>query len=469
MGWRWSTGLIALLLVVATGCSTVPDTGAPVRVVGTWAGRIEPRGTPLDIGIRFSDDGRGLRGTIDVPSQGVSGLSLSDVRLDGRTVTFALPEVPGNATFRGAMVGSGDATTIRGDFTQGARTYPMSLFRGVAASPARPQQPQPPFPYRSEDVSYRSGDINLTGTVTLPPGDGPFTAVLLLTGSGPQDRDETVLGHKPFLLLADTLTRAGYAVLRVDDRGVGGSGGDVAMATYDELVADALAGVTYLKGRSEIDRRRIGLLGHSEGGYLGPLAAQRSDDVAFVIMMAGPAVSGEDVVVLQSRLLLEAAGAPPEQVNAQAAYAHELIGLLRAQDYDAAKTLARTRFEQQSTDRYETQRPILQPIEALVRVHTRPSMGSLVTYHPGAALDALDIPLLAVFGGKDLQVPPTQSEPVLRQRLADNPDTTVRTFPQLNHLMQPATTGGPEEYATIETTISPEVLDAVTQWLRARY
>lgn len=469
MGYRWGTGLIALLLFAVTACSTVPDTGARSTIVGDWSGRIALPGSPLDIGIRFTDDGRGLGGTIDIPAQGVSALPLGDVRLDDGAVTFTLPGLPGNAAFRGTLVGSGDAATIRGDFTQGGRTYPMSLSRGTVVGPVRPQQPRPPFPYRSEDVTYRSSDVDLAGTLTLPQGDGPFTAVLLLTGSGAQDRDETLFGHKPFLLLTDTLTRAGYAVLRVDDRGVGGSGGDLATVTYDELVGDALAGVAYLKGRSDVDPARIGLFGHSEGGYLAPLAAQRSDDVAFVILMAGPAVSGEDVFVLQNRLLFEAAGAPPEQVDAQVAYVRELVGLLRARDYETAAALARTRLEQQSAALPEAQRLSPQQIEATARAQTQPSRRSAVTYDPGPALDALDVPVLAIFGGKDLQVPPAQSEPVLRKRLADNPDATIRTFPQLNHLMQPATIGTLDEYATIETTISPEVLDAVTQWLRARY
>ncbi len=388
---------IALLLLVVLSCSAAPD-NATSGIVGDWAGRIGLPGTPLDVGIRFTDDGGGLGGTIDIPAQGVTALPLGEVRLDDRAVSFTLPGMPGNAAFRGTLEGSGDAATIRGDFTQSGGTYPLSLSRGTVKGPARPQEPQPPFPYRSEDVTYRSGNVDLAGTLTLPKGDGPFTAVLLLTGSGAQDRDGTGDGHKPFLLLADTLTRAGYAVLRVDDRGVGGSGGDLAATTYDDLTGDALAGVEYLKGRADIDPARIGLFGHSEGGYLAPLAAQRSGTVAFVIMMAGPA-----------------------------------------------------------------------EIEATARARATPSSRSFVTYNPGPALDALDVPMFAFFGGKDLQVPPAQSEPVLRERLADNPDATVRTFPGLNHLMQPATTGIPGEYAMIETTISPEVLDATTRWMRARY
>ncbi|MGH3476283.1 MAG: alpha/beta hydrolase family protein [Pseudonocardiaceae bacterium] len=190
-----------------------------------------------------------------------------------------------------------------------------------------------------------------------------------------------------------TACRLGSRILHEEDARYSGnrSGGDLATATYDELVGDALAGVAYLKARAEVDPARIGLFGHSEGGYLAPLAAQESDDVAFVILMSGPAVPGEDVLVLQNRLLFQAAGAPPEQIETQVEYVREMVGLLRAEDYQAAETLA--------------------------RAQTQPSMRSFVTYDPGPALDALDVPVLAFFGGKDLQVPPTQSEPVLRKRL----------------------------------------------------
>ena len=460
----WMVTALVLLAACSAGQRTDPYPG----LLGSWAGRIEVPGQPLDIGIRFTDAGA-LGGSIDIPVQGIAGSLLGEVRFADGTVSFTLPEIPGNASFRGRLDGSGPAARIRGDFRRGGSNSPMSLARGTVERPARPQEPRPPFPYRSEQVRYRSGEIELAATLTLPQGDGPFTAVLLLTGSGPQDRDETIFGHKPFLLLADTLTRAGYAVLRADDRGVGGSGGDLATAGYDGLTSDALAGVEYLKGRPDIDPARIGLLGHSEGGYLAPLAAQRSGDVAFVIMMAGPAVSGEQVLVLQNRLLFEAAGAPPEQVDAQVAYIHELAGLLRAGEYPAAEALTRGRIEQQSATLPEGGRPSPREIDAQVRAATTPTRRSFLTYDPGPALGALTVPVLACYGSRDLQVPATQSEPALRTRFADNPDATVRTFPRLNHLMQPATTGSLDEYARSETTISPQVLELITGWLRARY
>jgi uncharacterized protein len=325
--------------------------------------------------------------------------------------------------------------------------------------PQRPQEPRPPFPYRSENVAYRNGEVDLAGTLTLPQGPGPFTALLLVTGSGPQDRDETVAGHKPFLVLADALTRAGYAVLRMDDRGVGGSSGDLAGTDYDKLAGDIVAGVGYLRSRPDVVR--VGLLGHSEGGYLVPLAAQRSADVAFVVSMAGPAVPGDQVLELQERLLLGAAGLPPDQVEAQVAAVRELVGLVRAEDYTGARAPARRVLVGEGVPPDQ--------IDARLTYLTSRYFRALAVHDPAHSLDALAVPVLAFYGGKDLQVPADQSVPVLRARLADNPDVTIKTFPGLNHLMQPATSGAPTEYATIETTLAPEVLDLIIRWLKQRY
>ncbi|MGH3902381.1 MAG: alpha/beta hydrolase [Pseudonocardiaceae bacterium] len=265
--------------------------------------------------------------------------------------------------------------------------------------PGRPQEPRPPFPYRSEDVVYRNGEVDLAGTLTLPEGPGPFTALLLITGSGRQDRDETVAGHKPFLVLADALTRAGYAVLRVDDRGVGGSSGDLAGADYDELVGDIVVGVEYLRSRPDVER--VGLFGHSEGGYLAPLAVQRTADIAFVVSMAGAAVPGDQVLELQERLVLDASGLPPDQIEAQVAAVRKLIGLLRAEDYIGARAPARHVLAGEGVppDQIDAKVP------HLASRHIR----ALVLHDPAPSLDALAVPVLALYGGKDLQVQPTRA------------------------------------------------------------
>jgi pimeloyl-ACP methyl ester carboxylesterase len=452
-------GLIALLLL---GACSAPAADTAPDLTGDWHGSINAPGTPLQIGVHLA----GNTGTVDLPAQGLRTLALKDLRVDGRAVTFHLPDVPGGAAFDGTVTEDG---TITGNYSQGGQNAPFTLTRGALPTVGRPQEPKAPFPYRTEDVTYPSGGLTMAGTLTLPEGSGPFPAVVLITGSGAQDRDETIAGHKPFLLLADTLTRAGYAVLRVDDRGVGGSTGDLQQASYDDLTGDVLAGLAFLKGRAEIDPAKIGLFGHSEGGSLAPLVAQRAGagGVAFVLLMATPAVAGEEVLVLQNRLLFQQAGAPPEQVQAQIDYVRTLSRLLRAEDYDAAKQLSRDRIAQQSSALPEDQRPTAEQIEA--QLPATPAYRAVLTYDPVPALRALQVPVLAFYGGKDLQVRSTQSEPALRTLLAGNPDVTIRTFPELNHLMQPATTGSLSEYPTIETTISPEVLDLVTSWMRERF
>jgi dienelactone hydrolase len=423
---------------------------------GEWAGRIGVPGAPLDVGIRLTAEGGGLRGEIDIPAQAIEAMPLADVRLEGRDLSFRLPEVSGDAWFRGTF--ETDGRSIPGAFTQFGQSFPLVLRPGPVAG--RPQEPRPPFPYRTEDVTYPGQGVDLAGTLTLPQGPGPFTAVVLVTGSGAQNRDEELFGHKPFLLLADVLTRAGYAVLRVDDRGVGGSGGSLHEVGYDELTGDVVAGVQFLRGRPEIDPARIGLLGHSEGGYLVPLAAQRTP-IAFAVLMAGPAVPGEEVLVRQNQLLLEAAGAPPEVVAGQVEYVRALVALLRAEDYARARELTRWQLGQQTTDQEQ--------IEAQVAATVNPYYRAWSVHDPAPALQALEVPVLAFFGGADLQVPAGQNEPAMRNHLAGNPDATIRTLPGLNHLMQPAGTGGLNEYGTIDTTIDPKALDLVRSWLTQRF
>jgi hypothetical protein len=254
--------VVLVMLGIVAGCAA-PAAPAPVAgpLAGDWHGSIEVPDQPLDIGVHLTGE-ESLAGTIDVPAMGVIAAPLAEVQRDGDRVGFTIPDVPGAPAFSGTL----RIDALVGDFTQAGQSFPVTLTRGALAGAARPQEPHPPFPYRTEDVTYHDGEVQLAGTLTLPAGPGPFTAVLLVSGSGPQDRDEALLGHKPFLVLSDTLTQAGYAVLRVDDRGVGGSTGDLNGSDYEDLTGDITAGVDFLRARPDITR--VGLLGHSEGGYL---------------------------------------------------------------------------------------------------------------------------------------------------------------------------------------------------------
>lgn len=439
---------------------------------GQWQGSIDPQGLNLGIVVTVNNADT-LTATIDIPVQGLEAVPLELSNITNDSITFVIPGIPGTPTFEGALA----EDTLEGTFRQSGQSLPFRLERvaeGETPSLAkRPQDPVPPFPYSAEEVSYQSGDVTLAGTLTLPKGEGPFPAVLMLTGSGAQNRDEELFNHRPFLVLADAMTRAGVAVLRVDDRGVGGSSGDLSQATFADLVADARAGIEFLKARPEIEDTKIGLFGHSEGGYVAPLVASQSDDVAFVILMAAPSVAGLEVLKLQNELIFKEAGATQEEIDAQLAYLDKLAARLEAGDDEGAKQLTRERVEQQFSALPANQQPQGEEREAFIKSQSEavasPIFAAFLNYEPGKALEQLTLPVLAIYGSLDLQVPPSQSESVMKDVLAHNPDATVKTFAGLNHLMQPATTGALEEYAQIETTIAPEVLELITTWLRERF
>ncbi|RJO75001.1 alpha/beta fold hydrolase [Nocardia panacis] len=449
--------LALTLLVVGTLFAASCSKSEPSKpsVQGEWHGSIEVPGNPLPVGITFTAEDKA---TIDIPAQGMQGVALKDVRTEPDRVEFAIANVPGDPVFHGKL----DAQRITGKFTQAGVDFTLNMERGALARQTRPQDPKPPYPYKSTDVTYRNGELTIAGTLTEPQGAGPFPAVLLLVGSGANNRDEEIAGHRPLLVLADALTRSGYAVLRTDQRGVGGTGSKLADATYRDLADDAVAGLRFLRSRSEIDPARVGLMGHSQGGYIGPLVASRPDaNVAFVISMAGPAVLGAEVVAEQARLIGAAEGMPAEQIDEQVRANAELAKLLLAGDLEGARALVK----QQNAELPPDKRQPDDKIAAAISINDM----ALYSYDPAPALKALRIPVLAFFGGKDLQVPPAQNEKPMRENLAADPDATVHVFPNLNHLMQPADKGAPSEYKKIDVTIDPEVLTFVTGWLQQRF
>ena len=450
----------------------VPEAPPVVEAfLGSWQGVIGPDTLALEVGVTFEEVDGTFAGRITIPAQSFEGL-LGVRAATEQTINFVIEGVPGDPTFEATLA----EDQLQGTFTQGESSYPFTLTRSdapLAVSISRSQDPQPPLPYREEEVTYSNGDVTLAGTLTLPAGDGPFPAMLMITGSGAQNRDEELAGHRPFLVIADAVTRAGVAVLRVDDRGVGGSGGDLSQATYADLVGDVEAGVSFLKARPDVDPKRVGLFGHSEGGYLAPLAATQTD-TAFVILMAGPSVDGERVLELQNRLLLELADATQADVEAQVRFLRALKEVLEREAYDEAAALVETRVTEQFASLPEDERPDevtqAQAVAAQQENIVSPYFRSFFLYDPQPALRQLDKPVLAFYGNLDVQVPPVQSVGPLRAALrsAGNDDVTIQVFDGLNHLMQPAVRGGLEEYSQIETTIAPEVLSLVTEWLTER-
>jgi len=309
-------------------------------------------------------------------------------------------------------------------------------------------------------VSYASvPGVRLAATLTVPPGTGPFPAVVLITGSGPQDRDETLLGHKPFKVLADHLSRQGIAVLRADDRGAGQSSGTFATATSLDFAADAEAGLAYLATRKDINARKLGLVGHSEGGLIAPIVATRNRAVGFIVMMAGSGVPGDQVLLAQQALIATASGAPADLVQRANAAMRGVFAAIRAAKDET--TLAATLRERLAGLVPEAQ------IDAQLKTLLSPWYRYFLTYDPAPALRTVRCPVLAIAGEKDLQVPAKENLAAIRAALEAGGNTRIQIeeLPGLNHLFQRATTGSPAEYARIEETMAPSVLEMVAGWI----
>ena len=462
----------AAFLAVSGIASTATAQTEPFT--GRWGGAIELPTGALEVQVDLRAVEGGWQGTIDIPAQGARGLALTAVRVWEDSITFAIAGVPGEPTFLGQLRDE----KITGTFQQGGQTFPFRLAQDPAPvpGPRRPQTPEPPFPYRVEDVTYQNGDITLAATLTLPRGEGPFPAVVMITGSGPQDRDETLFDHRPFAVIADHLTRGGIAVLRADDRGVGGSTGSTATATSRDFAADALAGLRWLQARPEIAADRIGLIGHSEGGNVAAIAATEDPAVAYIVMLAGTGMPLSEVMVAQARLLSMAAGAEPAQVDRQEEAQRELFRLVAANaDVPILREQMRKLIEVQIRMAEPGRQIDERTMEQLVNQHLQGTLSPwfrfALTFDPREALRQVKVPVLALNGSLDLQVPHDQNLPEIEKALqeAGNPDVTIRMLPGMNHLFQRAATGTVEEYARIEETMAPEVLDLIREWIVVRF
>ncbi len=336
----------------------------------------------------------------------------------------------------------------------------------------RPQTPAAPFPYTTERLTWQGAGVTLGGTLTVPEGDGPFPAVLLITGSGPQDRDETIAEHRPFAVLADQLARQGVASLRADDRGVGESTGVLVEATYDQLVDDVLSGVSLLEARPKVSASKIGLLGHSEGGTIAALAASKSEKVQYVVMMAAPGVKGRTLLLDQAEAILATTGVPHDRLAThRMAHAQALDALDKdpATLRSAFKKLVSIQVD--IAEHYLKQpRPAdLNPIvDAAIGTVNTPWFSQLVKYDPAPTLASVDVPVLVLNGSLDLQVLPDPNLDAIRGALDHNDDALVMEFPGLNHLFQHAKRGTMDEYGLIEETMAPEVIQTVGEWVAER-
>jgi fermentation-respiration switch protein FrsA (DUF1100 family) len=461
-----------LLVVVSTREATSQSSTSSTRLKGDWAGALRLE-IPFRVILHLRRDGVGLAGAVDFPDQNANGLPLTEVRLEGDSVHFRL--APASIRFDGRHDVLGDS--IYGTFAQEKERFALTLVRATvseASPPPRPQDPMPPLPYSSKEVQFAGGgaEINLAGTLTLPPESGPHPAILLLQGSGPLDRDAAVAGHRTLLVLADQLTRSGFAVLRFDKRGVSRSTGVFADAALTDFAADAEAALTYLKSRHEVSPDRIVVIGHSEGALIAGMLLARVRGVAGGILLAAPAQRGDSLMVSRARAVLASRGVPDSSLAKDAALRMAVFSAIRgpgsaAQVHEAVLRAASEELARMS----DVERAALGYGEQEWANGAATFAGQLQWFREWLPLDPVEIyrridaPILALYGELDRQVPPDPNSRLIKQALLKRrARTEVIVLPAINHQMQPAHTGSPAEYGQISETIARAVLDRIISW-----
>jgi fermentation-respiration switch protein FrsA (DUF1100 family) len=442
-------------------------------IEGLWLGNLKVQGG-MEIRILFNistkpDDS--ITATMDSPDQGAKGIPVDSATYEDGNLRLEMKSI--NSVFEGTL--KADGKTIDGKWRQAGFELPLVLNHTEKAPDLRrPQDPVKPYPYIEQEVTYENKDagVKLAGTLTLPRSEGQFPSVILITGSGQQNRDEEIFGHRPFLVLSDYLTRQGIAVLRVDDRGVGGSTGNSLQATSEDFAGDVLAGIEYLKSRKEIDPTRIGLIGHSEGGIIAPIVAVKSPDVSFIVMMAGTGLTGEEIIYLQSDLINRAERASNETIARNEALTKKMFSIVKQeQNNTVAEEEIRNLLEAEMANMSEEEKKLSgyskENLDTQIKAILSPWMRFFLTYDPKPTLMKVKCPVLAINGEKDLQVPPEVNLRAIDYALkaGGNKDYTVKEMPGLNHLFQTAQTGSPTEYTEIEETMSPAALEFIGNWI----
>ncbi len=422
----------------------------------------------------FNNEDGSLNAYMDSPDQGKNNIPVTSVTMSEDSLKFAVKNI--GLTYSGKIIK--DSAMVKGVFKQSTLVIPLDLKKiEKLVEIKRPQEPAKPYPYNDEEVTFENKEANITlaGSFTYPKEGTKFPAVVLVTGSGAQDRDETLAGginHKPFLVLSDYLTRNGIAVLRFDDRGVAKSKGNFATATTADFATDALAAVEYLKTRKEVDPKKIGVAGHSEGGLIAPMTAANSNDVNFVVMLAGPGLPGKDILLLQGKLIAKADGEKEDKIEKSIRLNEKMYDAVLGEENneEAAKKLKALYDEFIQTlagnDKKEAEekKPTL---EQGLKQLTSPWFRFFMKFDPRPVLESVSVPVLALNGEKDLQVPARENLAEIEKALKNGGNKNFKTvlLPGLNHLFQHAKTGSPSEYGSIEETFSPYAMKLMKDWI----
>ncbi|HWZ97637.1 MAG TPA: alpha/beta fold hydrolase [Candidatus Dormibacteraeota bacterium] len=462
--WKQGGSMLPLVLQrrsMAAGGRKPANATSPIE--GTWQGAFQNGNMRYRLQLHIAhDDSKNLTGTLDSLDQGANGLPMSKLSEQNGAVHFEIAMVGG--IYEGTL--NAGHNSIAGKWSQNQDSVALEFKRSdEVLALRRPQNPAKPYPYKEEEIKFanQKGTATLAGTLTIPAGAGPFPAALLIAGSGPQNRDEFLAGHSPMLVLADYLTRKGIAVLRYDKRGIGKSTGDFSTATTEEFAADAGAALAYMKTRKEIAPTKIGMVGHSEGGLIAPILAGNGG-VAWIVLLASTAETGEKTMLAQSEAIAGAAGMPQAQVLQSLAFDRQAYQLVRS---EKDPVVLEKKLDAMVISSGIAEGTVPASVQAQIHMLSSPWFRYFLDYDPVPALQKVKCPVLALNGERDLQVIAKENLALIQKTLDDagNKDATTKEMPGLNHLFQHAESGTPAEYGAIEETISPEVLQIIADWI----
>ena len=444
------------------------------KILGSWNGALDVNGTQLRIVFNVAEENGNLITTMDSPDQGATGLATDKTTFKNGKLTILVGKMGINYT---AQL-SKDGTKVEGEFKQGGMTLPLILSREKVEKKVlvRPQVPKE-FPYQQEEVKFQNpkGGHHLAGTLTIPSNRKFDKVVILISGSGPQNRNEELLGHQPFLVLSDRLTKSGIAVLRYDDRGVAESEGDFSSATSRDFADDAAAAVAFLKSRKDMAGKQIGLMGHSEGGMIAPIVSSENKAVDFIVLLAGPGIDIIELMMLQTDKIAESEDTPKEVRAANAKTLSRVFNFMKKStslDKNQLESeLLKILNEEYATFSDEIKKEIGDKDEFFageLKMMMTDWFLYFMRFNPQDYLSKVTCPVLAINGELDLQVTAKENLEGIRQSLkkSNNTNVTIKEFKGLNHLFQKTTTGAPSEYATLEETFNEEVMIFVSDWIK---
>ena len=458
--------LLLLTFTVLSLCVKAQD----ADLSGTWSGSLDVMGQKLPLVFHFEQDGEGWKGTADSPAQGAKGMALKNILFNGLMTSWEFEQIP--AVYEGVLVGE----TLKGNFTQSGTLFPLELTRVPEGSEeallSKPQEPKPPFDYEQIETSFvtASGQHKLAGTITKPKGAGPFPAVVLVSGSGPQDRNGELFGHRPFWVIADYLTRNGIAVFRYDERGVGESEGDLTQATSYDLKDDAADAISHLKKFPFVNQRKVGVIGHSEGGMIGWILAAAAK-VDFLVALAAPVVPIDKFMEQQTLDVLKVSNATDEIIEERLTLNKKVYEAVKStESYPELETNLEKMLREHLAELGIAEESLEEETSAIMDAFgptLSPWFFEFLRFSSEPFIKENSIPVFAAFGGKDIQTNAQMNSEALKEMTTDKSDLfQIVTYPDLNHLFQTAETGSVLEYGTNTETFNEEVLADIIKWIR---